>query len=57
MSKFYLTLLFFSILVYSGKCGLICEDLIASGKSEEELIDEISTRMDKMKNELSELDY
>ena len=39
-------------LIYSGKCRLTCEDLIASGKSESDLMDEIGIRMEKMKNEL-----
>ena len=47
--KLYFYLLIVIILVKNYSGALVCEELLATGKSEKELIDEIDTKMQKLK--------
>lgn len=51
-SRLILSALILLLVLVSNTNSLICEDLIASGKSETELIKEIDSKMAKLKNEL-----
>ena len=45
-------ILFIVIILVSSSSSLLCEELLATGKPEKELIKEIDTKMQRLKNEL-----
>jgi hypothetical protein len=50
--KLYFFLLIVIILVKNTSEALLCEELLATGKSEKDLIKEIDTKMQRLKTEL-----
>jgi hypothetical protein len=50
--KLYFFLVIVIILVKNSSEALLCEELLATGKSEKELIKEIDTKMQRLKTEL-----